>query len=147
MKSLPVPGVQKPPCRVGKRFQDCLGVEPKRKVKKPAGLNRDLLGCDRTAWAATRQSATATRAARLGVRSRAGLEAADGDDLVPGPDLDREGAWSVAQNSIERLEWWSDTATTDPDEGGEEELSWQLTGQLDARILLRQGKGGNIKIF
>jgi hypothetical protein len=34
-----VPGVQKPPCRVGKRFRDRLVVAPEEKMKKPAGLN------------------------------------------------------------------------------------------------------------
>jgi hypothetical protein len=34
-----VPGVQKPPRRVGKRFRDCRVAAPeKRKVKKPVGL-------------------------------------------------------------------------------------------------------------
>jgi hypothetical protein len=41
-----------------------------------------------------------TRAARHGVRSRASLEAAEGDDLVPGPDSDGEGAGSAAQDSV-----------------------------------------------
>ncbi len=48
----PVPGVQKPPCRVGKRFQDRLVAAPeKEKLKRPAGLitrpgwlRRDRLG-------------------------------------------------------------------------------------------------------
>jgi hypothetical protein len=35
---LPVPGVQKPPRRVGKRFLDRLVAAPEKKVKKPAGL-------------------------------------------------------------------------------------------------------------
>jgi hypothetical protein len=39
----PVPGVQKPPRRVGKRFQDHLVAAPEEKVKKPVG--RDPLGC------------------------------------------------------------------------------------------------------
>jgi hypothetical protein len=48
----------------------------------------------------TRQSAAATRAARRGVRSRASLEAADGDYLVPRPDSDGEGAGPVAQDGV-----------------------------------------------
>jgi hypothetical protein len=36
----PVPGVQKPSHRVGKRFWDRLVVAPDEKVKKPAGLKR-----------------------------------------------------------------------------------------------------------
>jgi hypothetical protein len=38
----PVPGVQKPPCRVGKRFRDRLVAAPEGKVKKPAGLKTKL---------------------------------------------------------------------------------------------------------
>ncbi len=39
VKAPPVPGVQKPPCRVGKWFQDRFVVAPeKKKVKKPPGL-------------------------------------------------------------------------------------------------------------
>ncbi len=78
----------------------------------------------------TRQSAMATRAARRGVRSRASLEAADRDDLVPGPDSDGEGAGPEAQHGIgavvERLKGWDDAALTDPDQGGGEEVAWQL---------------------
>ncbi len=44
----------------------------------------------------TRRPAAATRAARLGVRGRASLEKADGNDLVSGPDSDGEGAESAA---------------------------------------------------
>jgi hypothetical protein len=62
----------------------------------------------------------ATPAARLGVRGCAGLKATDGDDLVPGPGSDGEGAGSVAQNGIgaiiERLKGWNEATTTDPDE-------------------------------
>jgi hypothetical protein len=70
----------------------------------------------------TRRSAAATRAARRGVRGRASLEAADGDDLVSGPDSEGEGAGSAAQDGVgavvERLKGWDDAALTDPDEGG-----------------------------
>ncbi len=70
----------------------------------------------------TRRSAAATQADRRGVRGRAGLEAADGDDLVPGPDSDGEGAGPTAQDGVgavvERLKGWDDAAPTDPDEGG-----------------------------
>jgi hypothetical protein len=129
VKAPPVPGMQKPPCRVGKRFWDRLVAAPEKRVKKPAGLK-------------TR------RTTRLGVRSRAGLEAADGDDLVQGPDSDGKGAGSTAQNSVgavvEQLERWDDAVMTDPDEGGGEELSWQLAGQLVTRIVPRQRKSRNI---
>jgi hypothetical protein len=45
---------------------------------------------------------------------------------------------------LERLERWDDAATTALDEGGREELGWQLAGQLDARIVPRQGKSRKI---
>jgi hypothetical protein len=68
------------------------------------------------------------RAARLVVRSRAGLEAADGDHLILGPDSDGEGAGFAVQNGIgtvvERQKRWNDAAMTDPDKGGGEELGW-----------------------
>ncbi len=68
----------------------------------------------------TRWPVAATRAARLSIRSRAELEVADGDDLVPGPNSDGEGAGSAAQNGvgavIERLKGWNDEVTMDPDE-------------------------------
>jgi hypothetical protein len=74
-------GVQKPPCRVGKRFRDRLVVALEEKLKKPAGLKW-------TAWVRTQlRSAAATWAARRGVRGRASLEAADYDHLVPDPTL------------------------------------------------------------
>ncbi len=41
-----------------------------------------------------------TRAARLGIRSHAGLEAADGNDLIPGLNSDGVGAGSVAQDGV-----------------------------------------------
>jgi hypothetical protein len=90
VKALPVPGVQKPPCRVGKRFRDCFVVAPeKKKVKKPAGLKmrpawllRDLLGVNPVVYRGM-AGYQAWRAARRGVRCQAGLKAADGDHLVP----------------------------------------------------------------
>jgi hypothetical protein len=45
VKAQPVPGVQKSPQRVGKLFRDRLVAAPEKKVKKPAGLKRDPLGC------------------------------------------------------------------------------------------------------
>jgi hypothetical protein len=99
----------------------------------------------------TRRSATATRAARHGVRGRASLEAADGDNLVPGPDSDGQGAGSAAQDGIgavvERLKGWDDAAPTNPDEGGGEEVAWQLVRQLGARIVPRQRNIRNMQGF
>ncbi len=112
-----VPGVQKPPCRVGKRFRDRLVVAPKKKkVKKSAGLKTRP----------ARQSAVATWAARHGVHCCAGLKAADGHHLVPRPNSDGEGEEAVAQDRIgavvERLKGWNPAAPSDPDEGGGEQL-------------------------
>ncbi len=39
---------------------------------------------------------------------------------------------------VERLKGWDDAAPTDPDEGGSEEVAWQLVQQLGARIVPRQ---------
>ncbi len=39
-------GVQKPPCRVGKRFRDRLVVVLEETLKKPVGLKTDCLGAD-----------------------------------------------------------------------------------------------------
>jgi hypothetical protein len=36
---------------------------------------------------------------------------------------------------VERLKGWNQAAPTDPDEGGGEQLSWQLAGQVGARIV------------
>ncbi len=99
----------------------------------------------------TRWSAAATQAARLGIRSCTGLEAADGDDLILGANSDGEGAVSAVQNGVEavveRLERWDNASKTDPDKGSREELGWQLAGQLDARIVPRQGRSQNIPSF
>ncbi len=99
----------------------------------------------------TRQSAAATRAARRGVRGRVSLEAVDGDDLVPGPDLDGEEAGSAVQDGVgavvERLKGWDDAAPTDPDEGSGEEVAWQLVRQLGTRIVPRQRNSRNMQGF
>jgi hypothetical protein len=88
---------------------------------------------------------------KLGVRGLAGLEGADGIDLVPGPNSDGEGVRSAAQNGVgavvEWLKGWNDATMTDPDEGGGEELGWLLAGQLAARIVPRQRNSRNIQDF
>jgi hypothetical protein len=81
---------------------------------------------------------------RRSVRGRTGLQAADGDDLLPGPDLKREGAADAAYNNegavVQRLERRHGAAAVDPDEAGGEELGWQLAGQVKtgAGIVPRQ---------
>ncbi len=76
---------------------------------------------------------------------------ADGDDLVPGPDSDGEGAGSAAQDGVgavvELLKGWDDAAPTDPDKGGGEEVAWQLVRQLGARIVPRQRNSRNMQGF
>jgi hypothetical protein len=79
------------------------------------------------------------QAARCGVPGRASLEAADVDNLIPGTDSDGEGAGYAAQGGVgavvEQLKGWDDAAPKVPDEGGGEELAWQLAQQLGARIV------------
>jgi hypothetical protein len=88
------------------------------------------------------------RAARRGVRGRTSLEAADGDELISGPDSDGEGAEPAVQDGVgavvERLKGWDDATPTDPDEGGGEEVAWQLVRQLGARIVPRQRNSRNM---
>ncbi len=66
---------------------------------------------------------------------------ADGDHLVLRPDLDGEGAGAAVQDHVgavvERLKGWNVTTPTDPDKGGEEQLGWQLAGQVGSRIVPR----------
>ncbi len=80
------------------------------------------------------------QAARRGVHCHAGLKAAGGAHLVPWHDSDGEGAGATAQNCVraivEQLKGWIEATTTDPDEGGGEQLGWQLAGQLGARIVM-----------
>ncbi len=96
-----------------------------------------------------RRSATATRAARRGVRGRTSLKAADGNHLVPRPDSDGEGVGAAVQDRVgavvEQLKGWNQAASTDPDEGGGEQFGWQLAGQLGARIVPRQGRSRNMQ--
>ncbi len=94
----------------------------------------------------TRRSAVARQAARRGIRGRASFEAADGNHLILRPDSDCEGAGAAAQNRVgaivERLKGWNQAALTDPDEGGGEQLGWQLAGQVGATVELCLGKEG-----
>jgi hypothetical protein len=82
------------------------------------------VACGKATWVRTQQSATMTG---LPGSASAALEVADGDDLIPGPDSDGEGAGSAAQDGIgaivEQLKGWNDASMADPDEWGGEELS------------------------
>jgi hypothetical protein len=90
------------------------------------------------------QSAAASWAARCGVHSGACLEAAHGNDLLPLPDLESEGAGSLAEDGVgavvERLERGDHAATPDPDEAGAKEISQELAWQLVTRIVPGQRK-------
>jgi hypothetical protein len=90
----------------------------------------------------TRRSAAATQAARRGVSDHASLKAADGDHLIPRPDSDGEGAGAASQDRVaavvEGLKGWNQATPTDPDDGGEGQLGWQLAGQVVARIVPKQ---------
>jgi hypothetical protein len=48
---------------------------------------------------------------------------------------------------VERLKGWNQAAPTDPDEGGGEQLGWQLAGELGARIVPRQRRSRNMQGF
>ncbi len=102
-------------------------------MRKPYPLGRSravwALGRGRAAWALGRG-----RAAWALGRSRATW--ALGDDILPGPDLQREGAAAAVDDGIgavlQRPELRHGTAATDPDQPGGEELGWQLAGQGQA---------------
>jgi hypothetical protein len=78
-----------------------------------------------TAWALAQRSAAAEGAARRGVRGSAGLQAADGDNLLPGPDLQREGAAAAADDGVGAVVQQPEQ----PDQLGREELGRQVAGQ------------------
>ncbi len=90
-----------------------------------------------------------SRTAWGGVRVRAGLQPADGYDLVPGPNLDGEGLGAAAQNGLAAvvglLQGLNDTAAVHPDKGGAEQVPRELLWQLVARgLLARQRKNRSI---
>jgi hypothetical protein len=63
-------------------------------------LKRHPFGHGGTAWAFGRRSALVERAAGCDVRGSAGLQAADDDEFLPGPDLQREGAAAAADDGV-----------------------------------------------
>jgi hypothetical protein len=48
---------------------------------------------------------------------------------------------------VEQLKGWNQAAPTDPDEGGGQQLGWQLAGQVGVRIVPRQRRGRNMQGF
>ncbi len=99
-----------------------------------------------TAWALAQQLAAVSRAARCGVPFHAGLEA-DRDDIVQQPDPDVEGGGSTLQDGVGTVERRDNTATTQPDKGGAQQLIWQLGRQLGTGIVPWQRKSRSIQIF
>ncbi len=124
--ALPIPGMQKPPRLVGKWLRDLGGGA--------GGEGEETSGSENNAWLRQNHLGVNPHAVRHGFRGCVSFEAADGDDIVPGPDSDGEGARSAAQNAIgaiiERLEGWDDAAEMNPEEGGGEELGWQLAARI-----------------
>ncbi len=108
------------------------------------------LGHGGTAWALARRLAAAARTTGRGVRGSAHLRAADSDDLLPGPDLQHEGAAAAADDGVgaivQRPEQWHGAAAADPDQPGREELGRQLAeqGQAGTGILPGQRKRRSI---
>jgi hypothetical protein len=148
----PVQIVKKTGPRLEKRFLDRrLAAPEKEKVKKPVGLKM------RPAWwqpdplgacpAVSRSIATA----RCGVRFCAGLEVADGDNLVPRPNPDGEGVGSMPQEGVGAVvgavERWDDASAVQPNKAGAQQLVWQLSRQLAIGIVPGQGKSRSIQSF
>jgi hypothetical protein len=92
VKAPPVPGMQKPPRRVGKRFREHLVATPEVKVKKPAGLKTRPAWLQQDRLGANPAVCRGDRVARRGIRGRASLKAADCNHLVSRPNSDGEGA-------------------------------------------------------
>ncbi len=95
--------------------------------------------------ASARRSAVSSQIAWCGVRISAGLEPADGDDLVPGPDLDGEGAGTAEQSGVGAivglLQGRDKAAMMHPNQGGIEKVPRKLLCQLVALLVLaRQRK-------
>ncbi len=90
-----------------------------------------------------------SRTAWCGVRVCAGLELADGDVLVPGPDLDDEGAGAATQESVGAiigpLQGRNDASVVHQMRGGTEEVPKKLLWQLAVQVVLaRQRKNRGI---
>ncbi len=94
----------------------------------------------------------ASQTAWFGIRIRAGLESAERNDLVPGPDSDGEGEGAVAQDGLGAvvgpLQGQDDAAAVHPDEVGAEEVPGRLLWQLLAEVVLAgQRKNRSIEDF
>ncbi len=63
-------------------------------------LKHHPFGRGGSAWALAWRSAAAERAAGHGIRGSAGLQAANAVDLLPGPNLQREGAAATVNDGV-----------------------------------------------
>ncbi len=89
---------------------------------------------------------------RFGICICEGLEPADGDDLVPGPKSDGEGAGPAFQDdigaAIRALQRREDAAEVHAGKGGMEEVYRELVQQLQYHIVFaRQRKSCSIYDF
>ncbi len=95
----------------------------------------------------------AARIAGRSVRGSTRLQAADGEDLLSGPNLECEGAAAVADDGVgavvQQLEQRDGAAAADPDEAGREDLGWQLAGRPELQLCLGKEKAetGVSKVF
>jgi hypothetical protein len=96
-------------------------------------------------------SAAATRAAQRGVRGHASLEAADGNNLIPGPDSVGEGARSAAQDGVgaivEWLKGWDDAARQTQMRRVERSSAGSSLGSLALGLCLGKETAGTWKVF
>jgi hypothetical protein len=150
--ALPVHSMQKTSPRPEKRLLDRRLAAPEEEKRRNQGVcKQDPLGGGGTAWALARRSAVASRTARRGVCFSAGLKAADGDNIIPRPDPDGEGAGSQPHDRVGAVigvvETRDDATATQPDEGVAQQLVWQLGRQLGTGIKRRQGKNRSIQSF
>ncbi len=91
-----VPGVQKPPRWVGKRFWDHFAAAARLKAYRPRDVQTTPAWPRGNRLGACPAVGRDDADCRRGVRNRTGLQAADGDDLVSGPNLHGEGAGAAA---------------------------------------------------
>jgi hypothetical protein len=77
----------------------------------------------------------------FGVRVHVGLEPADRDDLVLGPNPDGDGAGPVVQDNVGAavrvLQRWEDAAVAHPDEGGVQDVCRELSGSWHPKLCLQ----------
>ncbi len=76
-----------------------------------------------------------------GARRRDGYRVCGTCDGAAGPRQAQDHVGAI----IERLKGWNQVAPMDPNEGGQEQLGWQLAGQVNARIVPGQRRHRNMQ--